>query len=202
MSSQASTSQGQTSQEENLLQENSDLHQGSDTQSTGSEISESSHLTRMSSTEKTEVPTESLDDPGEQIDTLGMMPWEEERESCLQRIVLLCKEIKKLKLEIKCTSECKTPLPKSFPVVWKECRKALKDNLQIEDKCEELNVLMKINIELKVALEKQVQHLEEIQTNHKRLQAQRSEILLAHAEWTVTPKPSLWRRFILSFKRK
>ena len=194
------SSQASTSQEENLLQENSDLHRGSDPQSTGSEISESSHLTTMSSTEEIEVPLESLGAPEEQNDTLGMMPWEEERESCLQHIALLSKEMNKLKLEIKCVSERKTPLPQSFPVVWKKCRKALKDNLQIEDKCEELNVLMKINIELKVALEKQAQRLEEIQNNHKRLQAQRSEILLAHAEGTVTPKPSLWRRFILSFK--
>ena len=194
------SSQASTSQEENLLQENSDLHRGSDPQSTGSEISESSHLTTMSSTEEIEVPLESLGDPEEQNDTLGMMPWEEERESCLQHIARLSKEMNKLKLEIKCVSERKTPLPQSFPVVWKKCRKALKDNLQIEDKCEELNVLMKINVELKVALEKQAQRLEEIQNNHKRLQAQRSEILLAHAEGTVTPKPSLWRRFILSFK--
>lgn len=194
--SQASTSQDPTSQEENLFQENSDdLCQETCTESAGSEISESPHLTRMS-TEEVEVLPESLGLSEVQNDRVKE-PWEEEREFCLQSIALLSHEIHDLKLEIKRTS--KTPRSNLSPFVRMKGRKALRKNLEVEDKCYELNTLMKLNIELKVDFEKQVQHLEKLQSNHQRLQAQESEmIMLAQAEEPA--RSSRWRNFILSFE--
>ena len=196
VSSQASTSQDQTSQEENLFQENSDLCQETCTESAGSEIHESSHLTRVPSTEEAEVLTESLGDLEGQNDRVKE-PWEEERDFCLQSVALLSHEIHDLKQEIKRTS--KIPRSKLCPFVRTKGRKALRENLEVEDKCHELNVLMKLNIELKADLEKQVQHLEKLENNHKRLQAQETEkILFAQAEESA--RSSAWRNFILSFE--
>lgn len=192
--SKASTSQSQTSQEENLLQE--------DTQSPGSEICESSHLTGMSSPEMTEMPKESLGDLEEQKDNVKVF-WEEERKCCLERIRLLSHDLHELELDLKRARASKAPLPYSSRVVWKKFRVALKHNLRIEDKCQELNVFLGIYSELKVDFEKQVQYLEELENNRKKIQALESEkIRLAQALETVTPKPSGWRRFILCSKRK
>ena len=190
------SSQASTSQEENLFQKNSDdLCQETCTESAGSEMSESSHLTRMS-TEEVEVLPESLGDPEEQNDRVKE-PWEEEREFCLQSMALLSHEIHDLKLEIKRTS--KTPRSNLSPFGRMKGRKALRENLEVEEKCHELNTLMKLNIELKADLEKQVQHLEKLQSNHQRLQAQESEmIMLAQAEEPA--RSSRWRNFILSFE--
>ena len=194
MSSQASTSQSQTSQEENLLQE--------ETQNTGSEIGESSHLMGMSLPEMTEMPTESLGDPEEKKDSVREF-WEEERECCLERIQLLSHDLHELELDLKRTRASRVPLPYSSRVIWEKFRAALKHNLRIEDKCQELNVFIGIYSELKVDFEKQVQYLKELENNRKKIQALESErIRLAQALETVTPQPSGWRRFILCSKRK
>ena len=51
---------------QSFLDDNSDLYQSSDTQSTGAEIGESSHLVSLSSREQVEVLPDSLDGPKEQ----------------------------------------------------------------------------------------------------------------------------------------
>ena len=95
MPGQASNSKGQTSQEESLSDENSDLHKEGDAQSTGSQIGESSHLTIMLSTWQIEELKLFLVDSVE-LNERAHWAWAEERESCVQRIKLLSQEISQI----------------------------------------------------------------------------------------------------------
>ncbi|XP_030251593.1 uncharacterized protein LOC115568444 isoform X2 [Sparus aurata] len=162
------TSQGDTSQEENLLQEKSEFCQEGDTQSTASAIGESSHLTRMSSTQPIAVRMESLKDRLREA-------WEDEREFCLQQKELLFQEIQELQSELERTSACVVPPLCLCSLFWKKNRKAAKENQKLKDKCQKLKGLISEFIKLQVNTEKQLQHLDEFGNNHKKIQAWESE---------------------------
>ena len=161
-------SQASTSQEENLLQGNSDLCQEGDAQSAGSEIGESSHLMRMLSTQPIAVRVESLKDRVREA-------WEDEREFCLQQKELLSQKIQELQSELERTSACIVPPLCLCSLLCKKNRKAVKENQKLKDKCQKLKGLISETIRLQVNIEKQVLYLDEFENNRKKIQAWESE---------------------------
>ena len=224
--SRACDSKGQTSQGESLLDENSDLHQQGDTQSAGSEIGESSRLTRMSSTWQTEELRLFLFDSME-LNERVHQAWVEERESCVQRVKLLSQEIKELQLEFERTSARIVPAPCLCSLLWKKNRIAAEENRKLKDKCQKLKALSLETLRLKLINRKHLQDLDKCEHKRKKLQAWRSVIVnifeqmkekeavckrLAELEeeevalisecererLARAPEPSFWRRLFFS----
>lgn len=174
--SQANNSKGQTSQEESLSDENSDLHQEGDTQRTGPEIGKSSHLSRMLSTWQIEELKLFL------VDSVGLnervhRAWAEERESCVQRIKLLSQEIKEFQLEFERTSACIVPTPRLCSLPWKKNRIAAEENRKLKGKCQKLKALSLVTLRLKLINRKHLQDLDKYENKRKKLQAWKSAIV-------------------------
>ena len=137
-------SRASTSQEGNLPQQYSDSDQESDTQSTGSEIPESSNYRRMSSTEQIEVLRESFNDLEAERD-IHIESWKEKRGSHLQQITLL-------------SQKRHVTLPSTGGTFWEQQQKDSVESQQVEDKCQELSAILGLNIKQNVDLKKQIGH--------------------------------------------
>ena len=151
---QASTNMCQTREEQSLLAENSDLYHVGDAQSKGLEIGESSHSTRMKSTQQMQKQKLLVD-------------WLE-----------LSQIIRELDLEFERTSARIVPTPCLFSLVLKKNRIAAKENQNLKDKCKELQRRRCQILCATLKVELQLEELDECENNCKRKQTSKSMFVM------------------------
>lgn len=144
---QASTSMGQTSQEQSLLDENSDLPQNGDTQS--SEIEPSSRSTRMKSTLQIE------------------------KQKLLDNLEELSQAIGEFRLEFERTSEPIIPITYLFSLLTRGSTEVEKDNQRFSVTCQRLKTFILETIRLKMMVEEKLRQTDE---HENKMQTWRSEM--------------------------
>ncbi|XP_036967668.1 uncharacterized protein LOC119026992 [Acanthopagrus latus] len=164
---QPSTSRGQTCLEDTLSLQYSDSDQS----------------LNFSLTEQIEVLRQSFNDLEAEKDRCKES-WKEDRGSHLQQITLLSQKSHELELELKKMIACVTTLPTTVSCFREQHQKDLVEINNMQDICQELNTILRSNIQIKVDIEKQIGHLQKLLNCRNEIQAWESdkEIMLRQLE--------------------